>query len=80
VGGACGTNGKERKVCKVLLEKLEGKRPLVRPRSRWEDGIRMDFEEFGLGVWSEFSWLRIEPVADFCEFGNEPSVYGPTDL
>jgi hypothetical protein len=29
--------------------KLEGKRPLRRPRSRWEDGIRTDFGEIGWG-------------------------------
>jgi hypothetical protein len=34
--------GQERKVNKVLVEKPEGKRPLGRPRRRWEDGIRMD--------------------------------------
>jgi hypothetical protein len=33
--------GEERKVYRVLVGKLEGKRPLIRPRSRWEDGIRM---------------------------------------
>jgi hypothetical protein len=35
-------------VYKILVEKLEGKRPLERPRCRWEDGIRMDLEETGL--------------------------------
>jgi hypothetical protein len=39
----------ERKVYKVLI-KSEGKRPLGRPRRRWEDGIRMDLTEIGLGV------------------------------
>jgi hypothetical protein len=29
--------------------KPEGKRPLGRPRRRWEDGIRMDLREIGLG-------------------------------
>jgi hypothetical protein len=38
---------------------LVGKRPLGRPRRRWEDGIRMDFRETDWGVWSGFSWLRI---------------------
>jgi hypothetical protein len=41
--------GEERKVYRVLEEKPEGKRPLVRPRHRWEDGIRMDLREIGLG-------------------------------
>jgi hypothetical protein len=41
--------GEERKVYKVLVGKLEGKRPLGRPRRRWEDRIRMDLREIGLG-------------------------------
>jgi hypothetical protein len=39
----------ERKVYKVLVGKSEGKRPLGRPRHRWEDGIKMDRREIGLG-------------------------------
>jgi hypothetical protein len=39
----------ERKVYKVLVGKPEGKRPLRRPRCRWEDGIRMDLREISLG-------------------------------
>jgi hypothetical protein len=50
--------GEERKVFKVLVGKPEGKRPLGRPRRRWEDGIRMDLGEIGLGVWIGFDWLR----------------------
>jgi hypothetical protein len=41
--------GEERKVYKVLVGKPEGKRPTGRPRRRWEDGIRMDLREIGLG-------------------------------
>jgi hypothetical protein len=41
--------GEERKVYKVLVLKPEGKRPLGKPRRRWEDGIRMDLGEIGLG-------------------------------
>jgi hypothetical protein len=41
--------GEERKVYKVLVGKPEGRRPLGRPRRRWEDGIRMDLREIGLG-------------------------------
>jgi hypothetical protein len=40
--------GEERKVYKVLVGKPEGKRPLGRPKCRWEDGIRMDLREIGL--------------------------------
>jgi hypothetical protein len=39
--------GEERKVCKVLVGKPEGKRPLGRPRRRWDDRIRMDLREIG---------------------------------
>jgi hypothetical protein len=43
----------------VLVEKPEGKRPLGRPRRRWEDGIRMYLGEIGLGGgWIGFDWLR----------------------
>jgi hypothetical protein len=41
--------GEEKKVYKVLVGDPEGKRPLGEPRCRWEDGIRMDIREIGLG-------------------------------
>jgi hypothetical protein len=47
--------GEERKVYKFLVSKPEGKRPLERPRRRWEDGIRMDLREIGLGG---VDWIR----------------------
>jgi hypothetical protein len=40
------------------VEKAEGRRKLRRPSHRWEDGIRMDLREIGLGVWIGFDWLR----------------------
>jgi hypothetical protein len=42
--------GEERNVYRVLMGKPEGKRPLGRPRHRWEDEIRMDLREIGWGV------------------------------
>ena len=39
--------GKRRGVCRVLVGKPEGKRPLGRPRRRWEDNIKMDLQEVG---------------------------------
>jgi hypothetical protein len=39
--------------------KPEGKRPLVRPRHRWEDNIKMDLQEVGCGTWNGSIWLRI---------------------
>jgi hypothetical protein len=47
--------GEEIKVYKVFVGKPKGKRPLGRPRCRWEDGIRTDLREIGWGVWSGFS-------------------------
>jgi hypothetical protein len=48
MGGTCSTYGEERKdVDRVLLGKSEGKRPLGRPRHRWEDNIKMDLQEVG---------------------------------
>jgi hypothetical protein len=54
--------GEERKVYKVLVGNPERKRPLGRPRRRWEDGIRMDLRDIGLGrgVWIGFDWLRTD--------------------
>jgi hypothetical protein len=50
--------GEKRKVYKVLVGKPEGKRPLGRPRRRWEHGIIMDLSQIGFGVWIGFNWLR----------------------
>jgi hypothetical protein len=36
-----------RKACKILVGKPEGKRPLRRPRRRWEDNIRITLMEIG---------------------------------
>jgi hypothetical protein len=38
-----------RNVYRVLVGKPEGKRPLERPRRRWEDGIKTDLSEIGCG-------------------------------
>jgi hypothetical protein len=54
--------GEGRNLYRVLVGKHEGKRPLERPRRRWEDGIKMDLGEIGCGVWSGFTWLRIGTV------------------
>jgi len=48
-----------RGVYRVLVGKPGGKRPLGRPRHRWEDNIKMDLQEVGCGVWTVLSWLRI---------------------
>jgi hypothetical protein len=53
--------GEERKVYKVLVGKPEGKRPLGRPRRRWEDVVRMDLRETGLGG---LDWIRLAQDRD----------------
>ena len=39
--------GEERRVYRVLEGKMQGRRPLGRPRCRWVDNIRMDLQEVG---------------------------------
>jgi len=41
--------GERRGVYRVLVGKPEGKRPFGRPRLRWEDNIKMDLQEVGVG-------------------------------
>jgi hypothetical protein len=48
--------GEERKVYKLLVEKPEGKRPLGRPRRRWEDGITVNLREIG---WGSVDWIQL---------------------
>ena len=55
---ACMEEG--RGVHKVLVRKPDGKRPLGRPRHRWEDNIKMDLQEVGggYGDWMELAQDR----------------------
>ena len=48
--------GEGRGVHKVLVGKPEGKRPLGRPRRRWEDNIKMDIKEVGYG---SMDWIDL---------------------
>jgi hypothetical protein len=48
--------GERRDVYKVLVGKPEGKRPLGRQRLRWEDNIKMEFQELGFGV---MDWIEL---------------------
>jgi hypothetical protein len=41
--------GERRGVYRGFVRKIEGKRPLGRPRLRWEDNIKMDLHEVGCG-------------------------------
>jgi len=65
--------GEDRGVHTVLVGKSEGKRPLGRPRRRWEDNIKMDLHEVGggRGDWMELAQDRdrwralVRTVRDF---------------
>jgi hypothetical protein len=73
--------GEERKVYKVLVGKPEGKRPFVRPRRWWEDGIKMDLGEIGLGGCGlDSTGSGQGPVEGCCEYGDEPSGSCATEL
>ena len=62
-----------RVVHKVLVGKPEGKRPLVRPRRRWEDNIKMVLQDVGRGCgdWIELAqdrdrwWALVSTVMNF---------------
>jgi len=66
--------GEDRGVQRVLVGKPEGKRPLRRPRCKWEDNIKMDLQEVGggHGDWMELAqdrerwWALVGTVRDFC--------------
>ena len=58
--GHVARKGEGRGVHRVLVGKPEGKRPLGRPRRRWEDNIKMDLQEVGggCGDWMELAQHR----------------------
>jgi len=58
--GHVALNGEGRGVHRVLVGKPEGKRPLGRPRRRWDDNIKTDLQEVGegFGDWMELAQDR----------------------
>jgi len=66
--------GERRGIYRVLVEKPEGKRPLGRPRRRWEDNIKRDLQEVGCGG---MDWIELAQDRNrwrgTCECGNELS-------
>jgi len=53
--------GEDRGVYRVLVGKPEGKRPLGRPRRRWEDNIKMDLQEVDCGA---MDWIELAQGKD----------------
>jgi hypothetical protein len=73
--------GEGRNVYRVLVGKPEGKRPLVRPRRRQEDGLKLDLREFGSGVCGvDSAGSGWGPLPGCCECGDGPSGSGTTEL
>jgi hypothetical protein len=56
MGCECSVYGEEKGVYRVLVGKPEGKRPLERPRRRWEDNIKTDIQEVGCG---DMNWIGL---------------------
>jgi hypothetical protein len=69
--------GQERIVYKVLVGKPEGKRPLGRPRRRWEDGIGRSWGDCLGGCGLDSSSSGQGTVACCCECGDELRVLEP---
>jgi hypothetical protein len=61
MSGECSTNGGESNAYRILVGRPEGKRPLGRPRCRWEDNIRMDLREIG---WGDMDWIDLAQDRD----------------
>jgi hypothetical protein len=53
--------GENKGVSRVMVGKSEGKRPLVRPRHRWKDNIKMDLQEVGCGG---IEWIELAQDRD----------------
>ena len=53
--------GQGKGVHRVLVGKPEGKRPLGRPRRRWEDNIKLDLQEVGCGG---MNWIELAQDRD----------------
>jgi transposase len=62
VSGTCGTHGEGRGVYRVLVGRPEGKKPLGRPRRRWEDNIKMDLRDIGIdgSNWIQLAQDRVQ--------------------
>jgi hypothetical protein len=57
--------GEMRNMYKMLAGKPEGKRPVGKPRCRWDDNIKIDLQEIRFGVWIGLIWLRTRTDSKF---------------
>jgi hypothetical protein len=58
---ACSTNGREEDLCRILVGKPEGQRPLGIPRRRWVDNIKIDRRDIG---WDGMDWIYLTQDRD----------------
>jgi hypothetical protein len=61
LGEVCSTYGEGSGMYRGLVGKPEGKRPLGRPRRRWEDNVKMDLDEVGCGC---MDWINLAQDRD----------------
>jgi hypothetical protein len=59
--GNVALTGEKRNVCRGLVGKPIGKKPLGGPRRRWENNIKMDLREIG---WGGVDWIDLAPDRD----------------
>jgi hypothetical protein len=64
--------GERRGAYRALVGRPEGRRPLERPRRRWEDNIKIDLTVVGWGGKTGSILHRLGRVAGYCERDNEP--------
>jgi hypothetical protein len=61
-----------RNAFKILTGKRRGKRPLGRPKRRWEDNIRIDFKEIGINTRKWVDWAQDRDFWSLCKCGIGP--------
>jgi hypothetical protein len=61
MGGACGAHGGVKCAYNILVGRPEGRRPLGRPRRRWEGNIKMNLSEIGF---EDVDWIHLAQDRD----------------
>jgi hypothetical protein len=61
MGGACSTYGEKKAAYRILVGRPEGRRPVGRPRRRWEYNTQMDLQEVG---WRGMDWIELAQDRD----------------
>jgi hypothetical protein len=65
--------GEMRNAYSILVGKPEGKRPIRRPRHRWEYYIRMYLQDIG---WEDVDWIHVAKDRNqWWDLGNKPSSF-----